>query len=102
MDKILATVLNAEAQADRIMEGAEQIKSDCERSIENADMIMGEYLNKSRAAVEQYRKECLDEEEAIKARIMDGLEVSLDRMCNTYHEKSDKWVDKMFADITKL
>lgn len=102
MDKILETALNAEAQALRIMEGAEQIKSDCERSIENADMIMGEYLNKSKTVVDEFYKERLAETEATQARIIDQLGVSLDKMCSSYAENGEKWVDKMFTDIITL
>ena len=102
MNKILETALAAERKAAHIISAAEQVRADCERSIENAGKIKDEYLNKSRAVIERYYSEKSSEAKAEEDSIATKLERSLADMDARFDMHGDEWADTMVKNITKL
>ncbi len=101
MDKILETAFGAEQKAQHIMDIARKTHKQCERNIKNAENIKQEYLQIAKENIENFKTAKKSELESEIQKLEKELKSNLKKMHDCFEKDSDKWVDKMFADITE-
>lgn len=101
MEKILKIALDADSEAQRIVNAALAEKAKCEANAANAALVRDEYLNNAEKRVKEYDDKARSDFEKHSQALRAEYEKREKQLEKAYNDNASGWVEQMLKSITE-